>query len=98
MKTKSLLQLLFAAILLLNVSCAVKKPFDLVLLPDTQTYSRAIPEIFQSQTAWIAAHADSIAFVLHQGDITDWNVPEEWEVAAKAMQVMDGKVPYTFLL
>ena len=96
MKSRSL-QLLLTAFILFFTSCAVKKPFDLVLLPDTQTYSRAIPEIFQSQTAWIAAHADSIAFVLHQGDITDWNVPEEWEVAAKAMQVMDGKVPYTFV-
>jgi len=77
------------------MSCATKKSFNIVLLPDTQTYSRAYPEIFMSQTKWIAENSDSIAFVLHQGDITDWNTDNEWQVASKAMQMLDGKVPYT---
>lgn len=81
-----------AAILL--VSCA--KPFRLALLPDTQTYSRLYPEIFRAQTAWIAGRADSFAFVLQQGDLTDDNTAQQWKVAAEAMSLLDGKVPYTF--
>lgn len=84
----------WVVILLMLSSCA--KPFKLVLLPDTQTYSRLYPGIFRAQTSWIAAHADSITFVLQQGDLTDDNIEKQWAVAADAMQVMDGKVPYTF--
>jgi 3',5'-cyclic AMP phosphodiesterase CpdA len=32
--------------------------------------------------------------VLHLGDITDDNLPEQWENAAAAMKRLDGKVPY----
>lgn len=73
------------------------KPFTLVLLPDTQVYSHSYPEIFRAQAEWIAENADSITFVLHQGDITDFNSDEEWENAVAALSVMDGKVPYTFV-
>lgn len=70
----------------------------LVLLPDTQMYSERYPDIFHAQTAWIAKRADSIDFVLHQGDITNQNTAEQWEVASAAMQRMDGAVPYTFCM
>jgi hypothetical protein len=84
-------------ILLLLSSCAVKRPFNLVLLPDTQTYSALYPEIFRAQTEWIVKNADSITFVLHQGDITDNNTEKQWENAVAALFLMDGKVPYTFV-
>lgn len=80
-------------ILFFNASCT-NKAFKIVLLPDTQTYSESFPEIYYAQTKWIAENSDSIAFVLHQGDITNHNTPEEWEVAARAMNMLDGKVPY----
>jgi 3',5'-cyclic AMP phosphodiesterase CpdA len=85
----------YCLLLILLSSCSAK-PFRLVLLPDTQTYSRLYPEIFRAQTSWIAAHADSFAFVLQQGDLTDDNIPQQWKVAAEAMSLMDGKIPYTF--
>lgn len=79
-------------------SCAEEqKPFNLVLLPDTQTYSALYPEIFEAQTSWIAKNADSIAFVLHQGDITDNNTEKQWEHAIAALSRMDGIVPFTFV-
>lgn len=86
-------------ILFVLSSCAERpaEPFTLVLLPDTQVYSHSYPEIFRAQTEWIAENADSITFVLHQGDITDYNSDEEWENASGALSVMDGKVPYTFV-
>lgn len=84
------------AIILVISSCA-PKAFKLVLLPDTQTYCRSFPEIFNSQTDWIAGNADSISFVLHQGDITDNNSVEHWKVASNAFNKLDGKVPFTFI-
>ena len=77
--------------------CAGKKPFQLVLLPDTQIYVEKFPEIFKAQTEWIAENADSIAFVLHQGDITNRNIDEQWQNAVEALEILDGKVPFTFV-
>ncbi len=79
----------------LTLSCSSSKVFKLVLMPDTQTYSARYPETFRSQTQWIVDHADSVAFVLQQGDITGNNTDQQWEVAASAMSLLDGKAPYT---
>ena len=75
-----------------------KPSFTLVLLPDTQGYTQHHPEIFEAQTKWIAAKKDSIAFVLHLGDITNNNVDSQWHQAVKAFGHMDGKVPYSFVM
>lgn len=40
-------------------------------MPDIQTYTRLYPEILECQTRWIKEHADSITFVLQQGDMTE---------------------------
>lgn len=77
-------------------SCSAKK-INLVLLPDTQTYSAAYPEIFRAQTEWIVENADSIAFVLHHGDITDNNSEQQWQNAVEALHLLDGKVPFAFV-
>lgn len=84
-------------LLFLFSGCDNSKPFQLVLLPDTQNYSEKFPEIFISQTQWIAENADSIKFVLHQGDITNRNIEEQWENAVDAFKLLDDKVPYTFV-
>lgn len=41
--------------------------FKLVILPDTQTYTEKYPAIFEAQAKWIAANADSFAYVIHVG-------------------------------
>lgn len=74
-----------------------KSSFMLVLMPDTQSYVASFPEILNAQTQWIVKNRENIAFVLQQGDMTDNNSEFQWEVAAKAYSVMDGKVPYTFV-
>lgn len=79
---------------LLAVSCSTQKSFKMALLPDTQTYACDYPEIFHAQTRWLAEHRKEIAFVLHLGDITNNNSEKQWEVAAAAMNRLDGKVPY----
>ncbi len=75
-----------------------KKPFTIALLPDTQNYSDKYPHIFKSQTSWVADKKNNITYVLQLGDITNNNTPEQWEVAREAFTLMDGKVPYMFVL
>lgn len=95
MTNKRFNHVLFSALLAFSVACGKKdQHFKIVLLPDTQVYSESYPEIFQSQTNWVVDNKDSISFVLQQGDITNHNVPEQWEVAADALQRLDNVVPY----
>lgn len=74
----------------------VKGAFTLVALPDTQNYRGAHAAGFSAQTAWIAAQKTTrnIAAVLHLGDITNDNLPEQWENAVRSMKLLDDQVPY----
>lgn len=80
-------------VMIFSTSCKREDSFRIVLLQDTQSYSEPFPEIFYAQTEWIAENSDSIAFVRHQGDITNNNVPVEWEVAVNTVELLEGKVP-----
>ena len=79
-------------------SCKSHKQVKLVLLPDIQTYSRLYPNILRSQIQWVVDNADSINFVLQQGDMTDHNIDKEWKEAAGALNMMDNKLPYAFVM
>ncbi|MBX3414879.1 MAG: metallophosphoesterase [Pirellulales bacterium] len=78
----------------------VEGSFTIAALPDTQVYCERYPQHFYQQTEWIAANKDArdIQFVLHLGDITNRNTKEQWEVAQRAMQTLDGVVPYSLSL
>ncbi len=89
--------LLLIAVLALS-GCKSQKSIRLVLLPDIQTYSRLYPNILKAQTQWVVEHADSIDFVLQHGDMTDHNIDKEWKEAAGALTMMDGKLPYAFVM
>jgi 3',5'-cyclic AMP phosphodiesterase CpdA len=71
----------------------------IVVLPDTQNYSERYPATYLAQTNWIVENQRdrNIAFVLHLGDITNNNTPEEWQNALAAMRVLDGKLPYALV-
>ncbi len=71
-------------------------PFTIVVLPDTQYYAISYPETFRKQTKWIVAQKEAlnIVGVVHEGDITNLNTKEEWEVAEEAMGLLDDVVPY----
>lgn len=73
--------------------------FSIAVLPDTQYYSQYYPEIFAKQTEWIAAQRaqNNIAFVLHEGDITNKDTAPEWRSALNSMKVLDGKLPYAII-
>jgi hypothetical protein len=70
--------------------------FSIIALPDTQYYSLAYPEIFDTQAEWIVAEhqAGNVAFVLTVGDIVDNDVPEQWANASHSLHMLDGVVPY----
>ena len=90
------IQLYCCAIGILFTACASPK-FSVVVLPDTQTYAQKFPEIFYSQLGWIDSNRKAIDFVLHVGDITQDNIEPEWEVARKAFDQIEGKVPYAIV-
>lgn len=88
------------------------EPFTIVVLPDTQYYcdirhklSRKwkngdLRRYFFEQTRWARDNKErlNISFLVHEGDIVQGDVPEEWAVAQEAMSVLDGKVPYCMCL
>jgi hypothetical protein len=103
---------IFAAILLLQFASAPahaggpQNTFDpppgswtLVLLPDTQIYAEQYPGLFTLQTHWIAKNRDryNIQYVFQLGDVTNNNTPVEWRRARKAMNELDGAVPYAIV-
>lgn len=73
--------------------------FTLAVLPDTQYYTRFYPSVFTAQTRWLASARakKNIAYVLHEGDITDTNSTTEWSRAVSSMSYLDGKLPYVIV-
>jgi len=72
----------------------------IVVLPDTQSYSVAFPEIFLAQTEWIAAQArpHNIQAVLQLGDIVEtYDDTGQWTNAWNALRKLDGIVPYVLV-
>ena len=90
----------------------VKKPFTIVMLPDTQCYcdtrheqskrrwGKDLREYFFAQTKWIKASKNMLntRFVVHTGDITQTDFDEEWQIARNAMAEIDDVVPYVLCL
>lgn len=76
------------------------KPFSIIVLPDTQIYSKVHPEILIEQTKWIKEQKDNlnIACVVQEGDITDGNTEKEWDNAVQAMHILDGILPYCMVM
>src|SRR5688572_10722386 len=73
--------------------------WTLVVLPDTQYYSRKFPGLFTAQTGWIVANRErlNVEYVVHLGDITDTNTEREWKFARDSMALLDGVVPYAMV-
>lgn len=93
-------QLLFFILTLLTLVSCKNKPtsFEFVVLPDTQSYIEKWPEIYLKQMQWLAENSSRFSFVLHEGDLTQYNSPEEWELVRRGFSLLDGKIPYTFSL
>lgn len=72
--------------------------FSIIVLPDTQNYSKNYPQIFCKQTDWIVKNKEklNIVFVSHMGDIVDsgGSSLREWDNAKNCMSKLDGNIPY----
>lgn len=66
------------------------------LLPDTQFYACAYPDIFEQQARFLVDNRATLALgiVLHTGDIVDAGTAAQWSVAARALHRLDGHLPY----
>ena len=65
--------------------------FTIAVIPDTQYYSESFPAIFDQQTQWIAANAQTqnIVFVAHLGDLVEnYNSTTEWQNAVHSMGII----------
>lgn len=75
--------------------------FSIAVLPDTQYYTAlkngGTMEMFYDQIQWIRENRkkENIAYVVHLGDITDHDIPVEWERAKSALYKLDeDNIPY----
>ncbi len=76
-----------------------EKPLRLILLPDQQSYANQshLNHIYGIQSFWINKHADSISFVINQGDMTQLNNSAQWSIAGGALGLLEGRnIPFTF--
>ncbi len=77
--------------------CSTSK---VVLLPDTQYYSKQNDGTYKRQTQWIVDNhiQQDIKMVIHLGDITHDNTTAEWKVAQQAHKLLDDNdIRYTML-
>ena len=89
--------------ILLLCQFAGAENFLVPVLPDTQCAMHGKPEMFMSQMQWIADNKASatIAFVVHVGDIVDWDTPDHamWKTASEGFRVLDDAgIPYVLTL
>jgi hypothetical protein len=69
--------------------------FTLAVMPDTQYYASCRAPHFKAQSEWLAREQERrrILAVLHLGDITEHNEPEEWRFAQGALAPLVEKLP-----
>ena len=80
---------------------AVAQKFVIPVMPDTQGEVNRHPEMLVSQLQWIVDKKDSlnIPFVLHVGDIVDFDNAGHWETASEGFKILDdAKIPYVLCL
>jgi len=65
--------------------------WTLAILPDTQKYAQSYPAIFNAQTQFLADYKGTLnlAFVLHEGDIVNKDLPAQWTVASNAFVTLE---------
>lgn len=102
MRSHKLLSIGFLILFLTEgLSPVSAQKFVIAILPDTQVEVNVKPEMFMSQMKWIAEKRDSlkIPFVLHVGDIVDYNNISHYERASAGFAILDkAKIPYVVCL
>ncbi len=104
------LRIIFAAIVITAAAVSRESPaaaptiqpgsWTLAILPDTQNYAASYPDIFNAQMQFLADNKNTLnlAYVLHEGDVTNNNSAAEWSIASNAFKILDDAgVPYSLL-
>jgi hypothetical protein len=65
--------------------------WTLAILPDTQNYAEAYPDIFTAQTKFLADAKQklNLAFVLQEGDATNQNTAQQWQRVSDAFALLE---------
>lgn len=92
-----------ALLLVMTCQLAFGGRFLIPVLPDTQGEVSANPAMFTSQLNWIVANkaASNVAFVLHVGDIINWDTADHqmWITASNGFRALDNAaIPYGLAL
>lgn len=96
--------LYFLAVVLLIVFYTpqvIAQKFTIPVMPDTQGEVGSKPEMLISQLKWIVDKKDSlnIPFVLHVGDIVNFDNHGHWQTASDCFKILDdAKMPYVLCL
>jgi len=104
MRNKLYLNVCFIAFVLVNLyftQGVVAQKFTIPVFPDTQGEVGSRPDMFNSQLQWIVAKKDSlnIPFVLHVGDIVNFDNIRHYETASDGFKILDtAKIPYVLCL
>jgi len=92
--------LLLSALLSFSIISSAQK-FVIPIFPDTQGEVGGQMDMFNSQLYWIVSQKDSlnIPYVLHVGDIVNFDNIGHWENADKGFKILDdAKIPYVLCL
>jgi hypothetical protein len=84
-------------------STAVDTKFTFVVIPDTQLEAVYYPTRLTHRMQWIADNktAQDIRFVLHTGDLMDWDTPDHlhYQRASDSYAVLDtARIPYAIAI
>ncbi|WP_211480910.1 metallophosphoesterase [Arcticibacter eurypsychrophilus] len=94
------ISLIAGLILFSNINLFAQK-FTIPIFPDTQGMVQSRHDMFFSELHWIAAKRDSlhIPFVLHVGDLVNFDNITHYETASKGFEILDSaKIPYVIAL
>lgn len=93
--------LFFIVIFLLFSKSFYAQYFTIPVFPDTQRAVNVQDSMFYSQIDWIVSNRDrlNIPFVLHVGDLVDYNNYIHWDIASKGFEIFDKhNLPYAIAL
>jgi len=103
MKANLFFKLCFGTFVVINffITETTAQKFTIPVLPDTQGEVGSKPEMFNCQLQWIADKKDSlnIPFVLHVGDIVNFDNVTHYVNASNGFKILDNaKIPYVLCL
>jgi Ca2+-binding RTX toxin-like protein len=80
---------------------ASESAYTIAVIPDIQvyTYSGELDQTLNRMMQWLVDNKEThnIQFATSVGDLTQNNLPEEWDIVTEALSKLDGEIPYSVL-